>query len=68
MCAVGGVDGSAKRRPQPRPTFANALAQEVDATGRPALVVHEEDFLAPRATRYRQGRELVWMDEAGGVS
>jgi uridine kinase len=51
LIAVDGVDGSGKT------TFAGRLAPAIQAAGRPAVVVHEDDFLAPRAVRYRRGRE-----------
>ena len=51
MIAVDGVDGSGKT------TFASQLACAIDGAGRPAVIVHEDDFLAPRKTRYRLGRE-----------
>lgn len=51
LIAVDGVDGSGKT------TFAGRLARAIQAAGRPAVVVHEDDFLAPRTVRYRLGRE-----------
>lgn len=51
VIAVDGVDGSGKT------TFANQLARAIDDAGRPAVVVHEDDFLAPRESRYRLGRQ-----------
>lgn len=51
VIAVDGVDGSSKT------TFASHLARAIDGAGRPAVVVHEDDFLAPRETRYRLGRD-----------
>ncbi len=51
MIAVDGVDGSGKT------TFASQLARAINGAGRPAVVVHEDDFLAPRETRYRLGRD-----------
>lgn len=51
VIAVDGVDGSGKT------TFARHLAREIEVAGRPAVVVHEDDFLAPRITRYSLGRE-----------
>jgi uridine kinase len=51
VIAVDGVDGSGKT------TFASQLACAIDGAGRPAVIVHEDDFLAPRVTRYRLGRE-----------
>ncbi len=50
LVAVDGVDGSGKT------TFAGELAARLRAAGRPVLVVHEDNFLNPRATRYRLGR------------
>ncbi len=50
LIAVDGVDGSGKT------TFAAGLAAALQDAGRPALVVHEDDYLAPRAVRYRLGR------------
>lgn len=51
VIAVDGVDGSGKT------TFASRLASAIERAGRPAVIVHEDDFLAPRAIRYRLGRE-----------
>jgi uridine kinase len=51
VIAVDGVDGSGKT------TFATHLAGAIHDAGRPAVIVHEDNFLAPRATRYRLGRE-----------
>ncbi|MEO6998681.1 MAG: hypothetical protein ABI112_11405 [Terracoccus sp.] len=51
VIAVEGVDGSGKT------TFAGQLAGTIEAAGRPALVVHEDDFLSPRETRHRLGKE-----------
>ena len=51
VVAVDGVDGSGKT------TFASGLASAIDGTGRPAVIVHEDDFLAPQEIRYRLGRE-----------
>ena len=51
LVAVDGVDGSGKT------TFAAGLAQAYAGVGRPPLVVHEDDFLNPRAVRYRLGRD-----------
>lgn len=51
VIAVDGVDGSGKT------TFASRLALAIEAAGRPAVVVHEDDFLAPREVRYRLGQE-----------
>ncbi|QNN52733.1 uridine kinase [Nocardioides mesophilus] len=50
LVAVDGVDGSGKT------TFAGLLAAEYLNRGRVALVVHMDDFLNPRAIRYRRGR------------
>jgi uridine kinase len=50
LIAVDGVDGSGKT------TFAGRLAAAIGNVGRTALVVHEDDFLAPREVRYRRGR------------
>ena len=50
-------DRSRRRRWFGHTTFASQLACAVDVAGRPAIVVHEDDFLAPRAVRYRRGRE-----------
>lgn len=51
VIAVDGVDGSGKT------TFASRLACGIEGAGRPAVIVHEDDFLAPRAVRYRLGRD-----------
>ncbi|WP_235537324.1 uridine kinase [Nocardioides sp. Soil805] len=51
LVAVDGVDGSGKT------TFAARLAAAIEDAGRTALVVHEDDFLAPRAVRHRRGRD-----------
>jgi uridine kinase len=51
LVAVDGVDGSGKT------TFATALVGAYARVGRLALVVHEDDFLNPRAVRYRMGRD-----------
>jgi uridine kinase len=51
VIAVDGVDGSGKT------TFASRLAAAIEGAGRPAVIVHEDDFLAPREVRYRLGRE-----------
>lgn len=51
VIAVDGVDGSGKT------TFATRLAAAIEGAGRPAVIVHEDDFLAPREVRYRLGRE-----------
>ncbi|WP_223881153.1 AAA family ATPase [Nesterenkonia ebinurensis] len=50
LVAVDGVDGSGKT------TFAERLAEAYAAEGRSAHIVHEDDFLNPRAVRYRLGR------------
>lgn len=50
LVAVDGVDGSGKT------TFAGALVAAYERAGRHALVVHLDDFLNPRAVRYRLGR------------
>jgi uridine kinase len=50
VIAVDGVDGSGKT------TFASQLARAIQHAGRPTLIVHEDDFLAPREVRYRLGR------------
>jgi uridine kinase len=50
LVAVDGVDGSGKT------TFAGALAAAYEEAGRPAVVVHLDDFLNPREVRYRLGR------------
>jgi uridine kinase len=51
VVAVDGVDGAGKT------TFAWQLAAAIEDAGRPAIVVHEDDFLAPRQVRYRLGRD-----------
>jgi len=51
LVAIDGVDGSGKT------TFASHLAAAIECIGRPAVIVHEDDFLAPREVRYRRGRE-----------
>lgn len=50
LVAVDGVDGAGKT------TVASWLAAVLSSAGRQAVVVHEDDFLAPRAVRYRRGR------------
>ncbi len=50
LVAVDGVDGSGKS------TFADLLVTEYFNRRRAALVVHMDDFLNPRAIRYRMGR------------
>jgi uridine kinase len=50
LVAVDGVDGSGKT------TFAHGLAEAYESTGRPVHVVHLDDYLNPRAVRYRLGR------------
>lgn len=51
LVAVDGVDGSGKT------TFAATLAAAYRRTGRPVEVVHLDDYLRPRAARYRLGRD-----------
>ena len=51
LMAVDGVDGSGKT------TFAAKLADRYAQQGRVAHVVHMDDFLNPRAIRYRLGRD-----------
>jgi uridine kinase len=51
LVGIDGVDGSGKT------TYAAALARELRAAGRTVHVVHEDDFLQPRALRYRRGRD-----------
>ena len=50
VIAVDGVDGAGKT------TFASHLAEAIERAGRPAVIVHEDDFLAPREVRHRRGR------------
>ena len=50
LVAVDGVDGSGKT------TFADLLAEGFREKGRAAVVVHLDDFLNDRVTRYRLGR------------
>jgi uridine kinase len=50
LVAVDGVDGSGKT------TFAQALAAAYREAGRAVEVVHLDDYLNPRTTRYRLGR------------
>lgn len=50
LVAIDGVDGSGKT------TFAELLSLAYAQRGRPAQVVHLDDFLNPRAVRYRRGR------------
>lgn len=50
LIAIDGVDGSGKT------TFAARFAAAIERAGRPCVVVHEDDFLAPRSVRYRRGR------------
>jgi uridine kinase len=50
VIAVDGVDGAGKT------TFASHLAAAIERAGRPAVIVHEDDFLAPREVRHRHGR------------
>ena len=47
---VDGVDGSGKT------TFADSLAEHLRGHGRDVVRIREDDFLAPRAVRYRLGR------------
>ena len=47
---VDGVDGAGKT------TFADALAAYLQSLGRPVVRICEDDFLNPRAIRYRLGR------------
>ena len=49
LVAVDGVDGSGKT------TFAARLQEGYRARGRAAQVIHLDDFLNPRAIRYRRG-------------
>lgn len=49
--AIDGVDGIGKT------TFAGQLAEKFEVSGRPAVVVHEDDFHNSRAIRYRLGRD-----------
>lgn len=51
LVAVDGVDGSGKT------TFAARLAEVFVGLGRPVHVVHLDDYLNPRAVRYRLGRQ-----------
>lgn len=51
LIAVDGVDGSGKT------TFASQLAAQYAQHGRTAHVVHMDDYLNPRAVRYRLGRD-----------
>lgn len=51
LVAIDGVDGSGKT------TFAAQLAAPYSELGRRAHIVHMDDFLNPRATRYRLGRD-----------
>lgn len=51
LIAVDGVDGSGKT------TFATQLATRYAQHHRTAHVVHMDDFLNPRAVRYRLGRD-----------
>jgi len=51
LLAVDGVDGSGKT------TFAGDLADAYQREGWPVQVVHLDDYLNPRATRYRLGRD-----------
>lgn len=49
LVAIDGVDGSGKT------TFAARLAEAFANHGRTTMVVHEDDFLNPRAVRHRLG-------------
>lgn len=49
--AVDGVDGVGKT------TFADGLAAALRRVGREVIRVSADDFLNPRAVRYRQGRD-----------
>ena len=51
LVAVDGVDGSGKT------TFAVKLAGAYQREGWPVHVVHLDDYLHPRAVRYRLGRD-----------
>lgn len=51
IVAIDGVDGSGKT------TFAHRLAEVYVQCGWPVHVVHMDDYLNPRAVRYRLGRE-----------
>lgn len=58
MVAIDGVDGSGKTR------FSTTLASHI-AEHRPAVLVHMDDFLNPRALRYARGRASAlgfWLD------
>ena len=48
---IDGVDGSGKT------TFADALAVHLWAHGRPVVRIRADEFLNPRAVRYRLGRD-----------
>lgn len=48
---VDGVDGSGKT------TFADSLADHLRAHGHVVVRIREDDFLHPRAVRYRLGRD-----------
>jgi uridine kinase len=50
LVAVDGGDGSGKT------TYAAHLATAVQQLGRPALVLHADDFLMVRGVRHRRGR------------
>ena len=57
--AVDGPDGAGKT------TFADVLAEVLRAQGRPVVRVSVDGFHAPRAERYRRGRdspEGFWLD------
>ena len=51
LVAVDGVDGSGKT------TFAGRLAEAYGRVSRPVHIVHLDDYLNPRAVRYRLGRD-----------
>jgi uridine kinase len=51
LIAVDGVDGAGKT------SFASSLAAAIERAGRPTVIVHEDDFLAPRKVRHRRGRD-----------
>ncbi|WP_150461196.1 nucleoside/nucleotide kinase family protein [Nesterenkonia ebinurensis] len=51
LVAVDGVDGSGKT------SFAARLSEAYEGEGQRAHLVHEDDFLNPRAVRYRLGRD-----------
>jgi uridine kinase len=51
LIAIDGVDGSGKTR------FAERLAAVLNESARTSIVVHEDDFMNPRAVRFRLGRD-----------